>query len=544
MNHPEFIAENELLIDNPTNAGQSVAATGNFAQAFGTSELVHLLKRTMFGVKQQDITTLTGKTMSQVVSQLLTADPTPALPINDYNDTSYTDPSVAAGSSWVNAIYDGNGNSRRVNSFKAWWIGVMINHPTSIHEKMTLFWANHFSTQTTTINDARYIYKQNALIRANALGNFRQLLKQITIDPGMLIYLNGYLNNKTSPDENYGREMQELFTVGKGPNSYYTEADVKAAAHVLTGYTVNSTTISSAFDLTKHDSTDKQFSAFYNNTIIAGKIGAAGATELDTMIDMILNQPETAMFICRKLYRFFVYYNIDSSIEANVITPMANVFRANNYDIKPVLQWLLTSSYFYDSRGSIIKSPIDATVGLFREFGVVFPLASDYVNLYYMNDYVRNLAANMEQNIGDPPNVAGWPAYYQEPQYHELWINSDTLPKRNILTDLMVGAGYTRNSKKLVIDVVDFATKLPNPADPNALIADSLTQIYSVAVTQHVTDFLKSILLSGQISDHYWSDAWNAYILGPTVIMNKNIVQTRLQSMYKYLLDLAEYQLS
>lgn len=501
----------------------------------------------MFGVKQADINAFSNKTLSECVNTLLTPGPVPLPPVNNYNDVNYTDANVASGQTWVNAAYgDGTVNSRRIYSFKAWWLGLMLNQSRSIHEKMVLFWHNHFATQTSTIDDSRFIYKHNALLRTHALGNFKLMVKQVTLDPGMLRYLNGYLNVKTSPDENYGRELQELFTIGKGPNSKYTEADVKAAARVLTGYTVNTTTISSAFDATKHDTTDKQFSAFYNNKLIKGKTGASGATELDDMLDMIFATNECALFICRKIYRFFVYYTIDDATEANIIAPLAAIFRSNNYDIKPVLQALFSSDHFFDpvNRGCLIKSPIDFTVGLSREMEMVFPDATDYVNQYYMWDYLRTQASNMAQNIGDLPNVAGWPAYYQEPQYHELWINSDTLPRRNQLSDVMNNTGYTRNGKKIVIDPIAFADKLPNPADPNLLIDGTLTQLYTISVSQQLKDFLKSILLSGQISDHYWTDAWTTYKASPGNAMAKTVVFTRLQAMLKYLMDLSEYQLS
>jgi hypothetical protein len=315
---------------------------------------------------------------------------------------------------------------------------------------------------------------------------------------------------------------------------------------VLTGFSVNATTISSGFDATKHDVTNKQFSAFYNNKLITGKMGAAGATELDDLLDMIFGTQECALFICRKLYRFFVYYDIDAATEANVITPLATIFRNNNYEIKPVLKALLISDHFFDplNKGCIIKSPIDLYVGVCRDFGMVFPMETDYVNAYYMWDYIRAQAATISQNIGDPPNVAGWPAYYLEPQYHELWINTDTLPKRNQFTDNMIAKGYTRNGKTIVIDPIAFSDTLPNPTDPNALVTDALAQLYTVGVSQPVKDFLKSILVSGQLADHYWSDAWFAYKSLPTDATNKKIVGTRLTAFYKYIMDLPEYQLS
>lgn len=524
-----------------TNTGLSA-----FSPPLGNSEITHLLKRVLFGTKQSDISKFQGKTLDEILDLLLIPEPSPSPPINNYNDTNYTDPNVALGATWVNSPLDGNNTTRRNTSFKSWWIGLMLNQGTSIHEKMILFWHNHFATETIDINDPRYSYKHHMLIRNLALGNFKTLVKEITLDPGMLRYLNGYLNNKTSPDENYARELQELFTLGKGPKSNYTENDVKQAARVLTGYTVNSTTISSSFDPNKHDTGNKQFSTFYNNAIITGKTGTNGTTELDELINLIFQQPEVALFICRKLYRFFIYYEIDEATETNVITPLATIFRNNNYEIKPVLKALFSSEHFFDpvNRACLIKSPIDFCVGLCREFNISFPISSDIISQYYMHDYIRTQASNMQQNIGDPPSVAGWPAYHQEPQYHELWINADTLPRRNQFSDIMISNGYTRNGKKINIDILSFVDNLPNPSEPNTLISDCLSIIYAIEVSQEVKIFLKSILLSGQSTDSYWTGAWLTYKANVNIAANKAIVLTRLQAMFKYLMNLPEYQLS
>src|SRR6478672_11169439 len=146
----------------------------------------------------------------------------------------------------------------------------------------------------------------------------------------MLRYLNGYLNTATAPDENYGRELQELFTIGKDPVTNlapYAEDDVKNAAKILTGHRINGNTFSYFFDATRHDSTDKTFSTFYNNTVIKGRTGAAGAQETDDLLNMIFAKNEVSKFIVRKLYRWFVYYVIDETTEANVIEPLATIFR-------------------------------------------------------------------------------------------------------------------------------------------------------------------------------------------------------------------------
>jgi hypothetical protein len=153
----------------------------------------------------------------------------------------------------------------------------------------------------------------------------------------------------------------------------------------------------------------------------------------------------------------------------------------------------------------------------------------------------------MQQNIGDPPNVAGWQAYYQEPQYDKLWISSDTLPKRNQFAVRMLNNGFARNNKKIAIDTVAFTKALPNPASPDALIADAIKLLFAVSVSEKDRLFIKSeILLSGLTnmqSDHYWTDIWNAFIEKPEDKKNANIVINKLKSMYKYLLTRPEYQL-
>src|SRR5450432_870823 len=235
---------------------------------------------------------------------------------------------------------------------------------------MVLFWHNHFVTETNTVDNALFCYQYNMLLRRHALGNFKEFVRAITVEPAMLRYLNGYANSKKAPDENYGRELQELFTLGKGPGSHYTEEDVKAAARVLTGFTVQYKTFTSSFDPNRHDETDKQFSTAYGNRLIRGIKGKEGTMELDELLDMIFSQEEVSRFICRKLYRFFVYHNIDETTERDLIEPLAALFRKENYEIGPVLEALFSSQHFFDPAnfGCMIKSPIDFTIGLCREY--------------------------------------------------------------------------------------------------------------------------------------------------------------------------------
>jgi uncharacterized protein (DUF1800 family) len=555
MDRREFVTAKKKIAPSRTNETQVAVRTFSGLTPYNgpwtSNEVIHLLKRTMFGSTPDDINFFLGLGMNQSVDSLLTVSVTPpAPPVKNYNNTNIptTDPdyNIPMGQTWV-TINTTDAEGQRRNSLKAWWMGLMINQERNIREKMTLFWANHFSIETSDLGRMIWAYNNNALCRKNALGNFKQFVRDVTLDVAMLRYLNGYLNISTAPDENYARELQELFTLGKENNPNYTEDDVKKAARVLTGWKINANTNTYSFTASQHDVTSKQFSSFYNNTVIAGRSGAtAGDLELTDLINMIFSKStEVSRFIVKKLYRYFVYYKIDTATETNVIDPLAQLLVSNNWEIKPVLTALLKSEHFFDTvnQGCYIKSPVDLVASVCREFGVVFPNATDYVNAYNMWSFMQSYAALLQQNIGDPPNVAGWAAFYQAPQFHETWINADTYPRRNLFTDTMIGPGYTRSGQKIIIDPVAFTKKLSNPSDPNILMNDALRILFRIDLSAASKTALKNqILLSNQAQDYYWTNAWAAYISNPTAA-NYQVVYTRLRDLYKYLMDLAEYQL-
>ena len=176
--------------------------------------------------------------------------------------------------------------------------------------------------------------------------------------------------------------------------------------------------------------------------------GTDGLSEVNALLDMIFAQPETARFLCRKLYRCFVYYVIDDWTEANIIEPLAARLRADNYNVAPVLSTLLGSAHFFDpvNMGCVIKSPLDLVAGVLRTFAI--PLPADITLQYKMLTYLYGAGDNRAAGVGNPPNVAGWPAYYQTPQFYELWINSDTLPKRTTFTTTMAKNGYSTARRK------------------------------------------------------------------------------------------------
>ena len=544
-----------LTLDTPakskhqdfSNTDRTSTGLSPYTGPWTLAEVKHLMRRAMFGAPKVDADYFVSAGMANAVAELLIPLPAPPPPLYTFT-SQYNDPNVPFGASWVTAPFDQNANFVRTKSFKGWWTGLMLNQGRNITEKMTMFWSNHFSTEVNTVNDPRFSYATNALCRQYALGNFKTLTKLITLDPGMLRYLNGYLNTANAPDENYGRELQELFTIGDDANGvpYYSESDVQASARVLTGFRIDYPNITSFFSPNVHDTSNKQFSAFYNNTIITGQSGPNGANELDDLLNMIFATNQVALFLCRKIYRFFVYYEIDAAAEANVIVPLADIFRNNNYNIAPVLQALLSSEHFYDvlNRGCLIKTPLDLTIAHCRDYGVVFPTTANLAGQYNLWYKLHQQNALQTQSIGDPPNVAGWPAYYQEPVFHELWINSNTLPYRNQFTDLMLTSGYNSSGDNFKTDLVGYTLTLNNPYDPNLLIQEIIDRHYSQDVSQNIKNYLKNILLNGQLTDNYWTDAWAVYISAPTNMTYYNIVSSRLRSMYKYLMNLSEYQLS
>jgi uncharacterized protein (DUF1800 family) len=516
-----------------------------YTGAWGYDQAVHLLRRCLLGPTRGEIMTAAASNLTAVLNGLLTAPATPAPPLN----VAAADTTVPIGQTWVGQAFDQTLEGVRRASLRDWWLGQMLLPTTSLSEKMTLFWHNHFVVEFGDINSAQYGYDYVRLLRQHALGNIRQLAKDITINPAMLRYLNGNASVVGAPNENYGRELLELFTIGKGPliaaGNYttYTEADVQAAAKVLTGWRDNATTVAGYFTASRHDTTTKKFSSAFGNAQIAPN----GSDEYKDLINLIFAQAETARFLVRALYRWFVYYVIDSQVEADIIQPLATILIQNNYDVVPVLRALFGSQHFFDAAnvGCLIKSPLDFTVGVCRQLELAFPPATSVVAQYGIWNYLNSVAAVQQQTLGDPPNVAGWVAYYQAPQYHELWINAVTLPRRNQVTDLFIGTGYSRNGVILKADPIALVLAMPTAtaADPNLVVAEFVRLMVPLALTANQLAFLKNALLPG-LPDFEWTAEWNMYLAAPTNTARKNAVLTKLVAMLKALAVLGEYHLS
>jgi len=511
-------------------------------------QAAHLLRRALFGFTRAQLDQAVAAGASGAVDALLdlpAQPPEPPLVVNPAETT------LAIGSTWVDQPYLDDRTYDRLRNLQAWWMGLLLEQGFSIREKMTLFWQNHFATEWRIVYEPHHLYFHLAGLRANCLGSFKSLARKVTLDPAMLRYLNGNTNTKSNPNENYARELQELFTVGKGPEvapgnyTNYTEDDVKAAAKVLTGWRDIRDTRAAQFRTSQHDTTDKAFSAAYGGVVVKGRTGTDGALEVDDLVDLIFAQAETARYLCRKLYRYFVYYVIDADTEARVIQPMADRLVAGDWEVGPVVAMLLKSAHFHDvaNRGCFIKTPLDLVVGSLRSLGSSLPGTTDLALRYQVWLSLVDQAAAMQMELLSPPNVAGWPAFYQDPVFYEDWISSDTLPRRIQYTDRTMGSkGYQIGTWYLVPDLVGLAGATSDPGDLAVLVGELAALFFPIPITEIQSTYLQGVLLGGA-PEYEWGNNWRAWNDAPTDATKRSVVETRLRTLFKAMMAMAEYQL-
>jgi uncharacterized protein (DUF1800 family) len=501
----------------------------------------HLLDRCLFGAKKSEIDSLVEKDISTALNTLLQDIEIPEPPVG-YDEL---DLEVPPGQTWVNLSYNGDYNIYRRRSFRSWWIGLMMKQEVSLREKMVLFWHNHFVTEIEVVDLAPFNYQYNRILRANALGNIKQMAYEITIDPAMLIYLNGESNKASAPNENFGRELFELFSIGKGPliadGNYtnYTEADIREAAKVLTGWKVDRTLNKSYFTSSRHDQTTKVFSEAFGKTSIDNH----DSEEYKILIDMIFSQKETARYLARKIYRWFLYYDISPEVEAQVIEPMAATLYNNNYEIKPMLAQFLSSQHFFSPGfyGSLIKNPMDFTIGIYRkcEIQLSDSIITNYKNwleIYYS-------CKPMEMILGDPPGVAGWPQYYLAPSYYQLWISSSTLPMRAAFSDLLCAKGSTINEFNYKIDPLKLTQLISDPSNLSVLLNGLAEIILPVPLNTAQFAFLKEVLIPG-LTESTWKFEWMKYANNPADEVQKTAISKKLLALIRIMFRMPEFHLS
>lgn len=503
----------------------------NFTGVLGKKRAAHLLRRACFGGSVSDIDTLAGLTAQEAVGLLIRDDlPQPPLPVD------------STGNEWISTGPDEDSEENYDQLLNAWMIGQMLAGGVpddqklsySFRERLIFFFHTHFTTKISVVRNPRAIYYQNQLFRFYAFDtedtvipsgdpeipdtvypvNFKELTKKLCVDNAMLVFLDGRLNVKGSPNENFARELLELYAIGKGLEGtiptdledgdylHFTEQDVQEGARVLSGFDVDDTftNIDEETNLPRgvprgggttagsHDNDTKTFSPRFGEGIIEPDpelmLGSSPTEEsvldeISQLIDLIYEQDETPIHICRKIYRFFVYHQVSPALENDIIREMADIFVANDYKIIPVLEALFTSEHFYDGDpgypddnfGGIIKSPLDLVVGFAKTFEIPVP---DYeTNITAFLDLTTAFLSEIDRqgmDFYEPFEVAGYAAYHQYPIFNRNWITPNYLTNRYSF----IGDRIPLSQEILMgrIDILQFV--LDNIPDGTARIARDL----------------------------------------------------------------------
>lgn len=566
-----------------------MASLNEYTGQLGRANAAHLLRRATFGPTAGEIAQYAAYTASQAVALLLDdSAPDPAPPVDPATGQTWVDPAGTDGPPRA-----GSGNSEQdvlFGYFCSWHMDVMRRAPLTLKERITWFLHTHLPARWTEINSSEAIYYQNCLYRQYAYGSFRELFIKMCVDNAMLVYLDGYTNKKNSPNENFAREMFELYSIGKGPQleegdyTHYTEDDIREATRVLTGWEYDETFTSLDPETglpagrlrshmagsparevaTEHDPGVKVFtSKFGGRTISPAGLESgfptveAACGELEEMIGMIFQQRETARFIARKLYRFFVYHFIPEEVENDIIDPLAQVLIDNDYSIAEALRVLLKSQHFYDAddsdvgndnRGALIKSPVDLFTGLFRLFGLSFPdRVSDPEGFYGEMGYIVSKLLDQGLDFYEPFDVAGYDAYHQVPGYNRNWITTYALAHRYQVGDILMKRMQEGEERNLYLDVVDWVEHSGSIQDPSdaARIMDVLTGLLlAVELSQERADyFLYTVFLDFPEDQAYalqnWTTTWNRYRSDG----DDSAVRLQLETLVSSLIQTPEFQL-
>ena len=515
--------------------------TGNL----GHKRAAHLLRRTSFRYTKQKVDALANLQAFQSVPSLFNYEPLfMDQPVYDNANEGIDNAEWILPPGLDKPTSDGT-LRRFVTS---WWMNEALNDSGMAH-KMTMFFHQYmvvdaFSYQST------HFYDYLALMRWGALRNFKELATKLVMDNCMIRYLNNQQNTKYNPNENFSREFFELFTIGKGPQigpgdyTHYTEHDVVEAAKIFTGIRIRGqrdqadpdTGIPRGTIVTSlHETSDKTFSDKFGNAVIQGGTTSAEIyQELLDFVDMIFAQEEVSKNFCRRLYRFFVSRNITAEIENDIIVPLAQTMRDNDYEIKPVLNQLFMSEHFYDEDdttkgdeivGGLIKAPIEQLFQMVSFFNLEIP--DPYDNNY--NHYYRFWMQAVSDRffllssfpLFYPENVAGYPAYHQSPDFHHQWFNSSTIISRYKLPAMLIsgrrsiGSGQNTTIGGPQLNTAEWLrdSNFGNePSDAYVLVQDLVDYLLVTDISSERMDyFLNTVFLDG-LPAFDWTYEWDAYI--------------------------------
>lgn len=504
----------------------------------GFQNAYHLLRRTTYNITKTRIQEFAELSPDQALDLLFTfSEPFPTRPLNNNKETIIPTTEFPT-------ISDTLKTSDGEDFDKYWWMYQAMKDTSAQYR--IIFWLHLiFITDDDFFSYANLDYRE--LLRFHINGSIKDLAVRMTSNPRMLIYLGNNSNKKNSPNQNYAREFLELYTILKGPQkatgdyTNYTELDVQQAAKVFTGITTNGTTwdkftrlqlVDSVTKISRgyinpnnHDSSNKTFSAAFGNaTIIGGNTEETIQKEVEDFVSMVFNQDETAKAYCRRLYRYFVGREISAEIENEIIIPLAQRLKADNYQLLPTLRELLTSKHFYDENddqagdqiiGSLVRGPIELYFHLFSLLNLQTPLYQD--NPGSIHKLMLNIVYNYSQNLGvqifRPQSVNGYAGYSSSPLYDKNFITSSTLRIRyNNTIDLLIN-GFNYNDYIYKLNLPQFVKDsgyFTDPSDGNLLVSEFCSLLHiEIPPTERLTYF-QDVFLGG-LSLTNWKMEWNNY---------------------------------
>jgi len=388
-----------------------------FAGSLDLQRAAHLYRRLGFSASSETITQATNQPatalVNSLISEALNLPPAPAPEWADWNNSNYPEDDDAR-------------RQLRNNQIREWGLtytnGLLQNN---LRDRLSFFWSNHFVTELGVYDCSSFLYHYINCLQRNAIGNFKTFISEIGLTSAMLFYLDGAYNNRNNPNENYGRELYELFSLGEGNG--YTEQDIIETARALTGY-VNRGEIGCSqvtFNPEQFDGEAKTI------------LGQTGNWGYDDVIDILFEQRSTeiATFICTKFYEFFVHPDSDAAEAQPIIQGLATTFAQNDFEIAPVLTQLFSSQHFFDETaiGVIIKSPFDLYLNLIRE-----------TNFSFDDDVLTNVidaSRMLGQNLFSPVDVAGW-------QRDRTWINTNFIIGRWLTSEFILERFYENDREQ------------------------------------------------------------------------------------------------
>jgi hypothetical protein len=445
--------------------------TPDISNPWDAHKATHLYRRAGFGTSAEGIAAALQETPDGLVDTLM--DEALAMPLTE-------EPEWAFWSFDDYSDYPAESSTQQTFLYKQFMLDMLNN---GLRDKMTLFWSNHFVTELEVYTCPSYMWQYYTLLQQHALGNFKTFVQEVGLTPAMLIYLNGFENTAAEPNENYARELYELFTLGE--NNNYTQEDIVETARALSGYVgINSYCGAISFVETQHDSNEKTI------------FDQSGNWGYQDVIDILFEQraDEIATHICRKLYRFFVSHELNE----NIIDEMKTTFLANDFEIEPVLRQLFKSEHFFDENiiGVQIKSPMELALTFINETS--FSINDDALEgLAYLNSVLG-------QVLFSPVDVAGW-------QGDHDWINASTLTGRWLTIEYYVFAIYSGFPD----DLQNFVESIVSESNDPAFVSKEIIDYFMPNGLQTVDAYIEATeVFKWEVPQNYydqglWNLTWN-----------------------------------